>query len=78
MSLDDLLGQVYHVDQVEHDQAKASKLIKDAIAADPEIEGKLKTRFIELQQVRAARRMGAKDGCHVTGVLCDVLARVIA
>ncbi len=74
-AMDDLLGALYHADQVTHDHKKVAALIADAKTSDPAFENNLHTKLVELQHVRAARSKGMTCGCHVTATLCEILER---
>lgn len=77
MKIDDLLGQAYALDQIAHNRIAAIKLIRDALAADHSANELLRQRAVHLNAVRAARRFGDRDGCHVTAVLSEILNQAI-
>ena len=73
INLDELLGNAYRLDQAAMQRPRAVALIKEAAASNPAIRAALVHRRDMLRQVRDARQVLDRHGCHVTATQFDLL-----
>lgn len=89
MTLDDILGNAYTIDQMGRDRRGAVALLREKIAAEPDIKTAAEAELARLAAVVRVRSRGSvgvggsfvrsgRDGCHISAVCHDLLQEALA